>query len=49
MFSNPESRGSQEKIAATFGQYMGEIMGGFFTPARVVKDVVAADKFAALV
>ena len=41
MFSNPESRGSQEKIAATFGQYMGEIMGGYLTPARVLKDVVA--------
>jgi len=41
LFGNPDSIGSQEQIGEMFGQYMGELMGGYITPARVLKDVVA--------
>ena len=41
LFGNPDSISAKEQVGEMFGTYMGEIMGGFFTPGRVLKDIVA--------
>ena len=37
-----EEGATSEKIGDTAGTFIGELAGGFLTPARVVKDIVAA-------